>query len=283
MTDPSMHPDTGKPDKVRADPEWRAKIEEIEYNTGYTICGSRCSGTGLPCMRRPPRGEHRCIRHMNLPHVSSPEKRSPVLPYSPNVKWGMKLNTFTVCRLCKDTVCEHRVCAEHASLAVIGYQTDPETGEEVPILEDDTCPIEQSIYHDVMRLADDYGLDDTLQDSMLESVAFAFIHRFRAERHIAHGGMVMSSVAGFTRDGRPLYETKEHPLLKHVLKLNDTIIKFSDALGFSPKAQSRMRIEEESSENEQSLVTMLIQKANEERKQNPPQILGSGLNICTKN
>lgn len=201
-------------------------------------------------------GEHRCLQHAgNNPDGDSFKEFRDKFPHSPNVRWGMNLNVLTVCRLCKQEYCPHRVCPEQRTPPV-----DP-SGNAI----DDTCPIERSIYVDIMRMAAEYGLNDRLQDSMLESVAFAFIHRYRAERHVSRDGMVMKSITGFTRDGRPLYETKEHPLLKHISKLNDTIIKFSDALEFSPKAQTRKQGDEQAADTGRAIISSLIQAAHRDR------------------
>lgn len=251
-TPAAPHPDTGRDDPVRHDPEWRARLEEIELELGYSICGARCTTTGLPCMRRPPRDEHRCLLHAGptTPENNPLKTFQDQFPYSPNTKWGMNLNTFTVCRLCKVEFCDYRVCGERETI-----------GPEV----DDSCHVEHSIYNDVMSMAKEYGLTDKLQDSMLESVAFAFIHRYRAERAIAQEGMVLDSVCGFTRDGRPLYERKQHPLLTHINKLNDTIIKFSEALEFSPRAITRKKGEQDDRARDTSLVSALIQAARKDR------------------
>jgi hypothetical protein len=150
---------------------------------------------------------------------------------------------FIQCRRCDDTHCKARVDSE-----------------------EDDCPLEVGIYEEVMALKDKYKLEDFLQFGMLESVAQVFVKKLRCDRMIAQEGMVIQDITGFDRDtGEPYYNKREHPLMKHATALNNELIKFADALEFSPKAQSRKKTDDKLVTDGQAIVTAIMQKSLKKR------------------
>ena len=228
----NIHPITGRQDAIRADADWRRVIEHYEGLTGHVICGRKLQKTGEPCMNKPVDGGHRCHIHSTRKHTHYSEQTK----YHPKVKYGMKLNTFLVCSRCKTEHCGARV-------------TDGTN---------DDCPIEGNIYADVMELKDKYELEDTIQEGMLESVAFIFIKRYRCERFIADEGMMLEDIIGFNEStGKPYTNKKEHPLLKTASSLNKELIAFADSIEFSPKAVNRKKAGDEPVKGEDVIKSIL--------------------------
>jgi hypothetical protein len=237
----NTHPITGRQDAIRADADWRRVIEHFEGLTGHVICGRKLQATGDPCLNKPVEGKHRCHIHSTRPvkHYSTKTK------YHPKVKYGMNLNTFLVCSRCKVEHCGARV-------------TDGTN---------DDCPIEIGIYKEVMELKDKYDLSDTLQEGMLESVAFIFIKRYRCERFIADEGMILEDIVGFSEStGKPYTNKKEHPLLKTASSLNKELIAFADSIEFSPKAVNRKKDDKDVGEGI-NLIKNILQDAHNRRSE----------------
>ena len=215
----SIHPITGRPDPIRQDGAWRYKIDQLEGSLGYVICGARVASSGEPCIARAEKGEHRCKKHTKTPGVN-PNGRC---KYPPNVGYGMKLNTFIQCHRCKDDFCSERI-----------------TDKDIISDGEDDCPIEKDVYSNVMALSEKYIFDgDYLQEGMLETVAYTFIKRYRAEKAIAMEGMVVEDIMGFRKDGSPFSNKRAHPLLKPLNDFGKELISFAKALEFSPEAVNK--------------------------------------------
>lgn len=235
MVRSNSHPLTGRQDYVRSDAGWRTKVEYYEQKLGHVICGAHLKDSGTPCMKKPLEGEHRCNTHFHKRKV----KPNEVVKYPSRTKYGMTMTGFIQCRRCKDAHCKARVDTE-----------------------DDDCPLEVNVYNEVMALDDKYNLNDYLQIGMLSSVAQIFVKKLRCDRMIADDGMTLRDIIGFDRSsGEPLYTTREHPLLKHASSLNNELIKFADAIEFSPKAQSRKQLDKDIVTDGKGMVTSILQNA----------------------
>lgn len=242
----SIHPITGRPDPIRQDNSWRFKIDQLEGSLGYVICGANMTSSGEPCIARPEKGEHRCKRHTKTPGVN-PNGRC---KYPPNVGYGMKLNTFIQCHRCKDDFCKERV-----------------TDAQVISDGGDDCPIEQEVYGNVMALTDKYIFNgDFLQEGMLETVAYTFIKRYRAEKAIADEGMVVEDIMGFRKDGSPFSNKRAHPLLKPLNDLGKELIAFAKALEFSPEALRKREVDTEIVDGKQ-IISDILKQAHKNRVQ----------------
>lgn len=240
----SVNPLTGRPDPIRTNKDWLYKINQLEVSLGYIICGTQLKTTGEPCTKRPIEGTHRCKQHTKTPGVN-PNGRC---NYPPNVGYGMKLNTFIQCHRCKDDFCKERI----ADKDIIS------DGE-------DNCPIEKEVYQNVMALSDKYIFNgDFLQEGMLETVAYTFIKRYRAEKAIAEEGMVVEDIMGFRQDGSPFSNKRAHPLLKPLNDLGKELIAFAKALEFSPEALRKREVDTEIVDGKQ-IISDILKQAHQSR------------------
>lgn len=243
------HPLTGRQDKVRTDKNWRARIERLESQLGYIICGSKNSKTGEPCTKQPNPGRHRCPLHdrvRNRGHFKDTRKK---LDYPPNVGYGMNLMQFIVCHRC------------HTRDDCPVYPTvDHET--------DDRCPIEMDIFDKTMQLKDKYTVEgDYIQESMLESIAFCLIHKFRAEKQIAFDGMVIREITGSYQNGERvgfIEQNKAHPLLQHISSINKEFAAFAKAMIATPEAIRRFEGDKEAAKAS-SVLSDILKTAHKKR------------------
>lgn len=238
----ATHPITGRIDKTRTNPQWRERVQQIENSLGYVICGAYATKTGEPCMSRPMKGQHRCVSHTpkSTEDINSKKNR----PYPSNVGYGMNLNMFVRCRRCKDEHCPHRI----------------------DDIDSDECVIEKDIYAEVMGLSEKYKIDrDVLQGGMLESVAFLFIKRFRAEKAIAKDGMTYEEIVGFDPNGGSFKNKKPHPLLKSLSDINRELNTFSKSLQFSPEAQTKLQADEDMQDSA-NIIAGILKNAHRKRQ-----------------
>lgn len=240
-----IHPITGRNDRVRQNSVQRERIRLLENSLGYVICGKPLSTTGEPCTKRPLKGEHRCKMHYKGGRRESANGKC---KYPPRVGYGMNLNTFVQCHRCKDDFCKERI-----------------TDKDIIDAGEDECPIEREIYKNVMELSDKYLIEgDYLQTGMLESVAYVFIKRWRAEKSIAEEGMLVDDIVGFDNKGGVISNKRAHQLLKPLSEFNKELIQFSKALVFSPDAIKRQAADEEVIDGAQ-VITEILKKAHKSR------------------
>jgi hypothetical protein len=240
----ATHPLTGRIDKTRTNTKWRERIQQMEKTLGYVICGALDRSTGQPCRNQPIEGYHRCKLHQGNPKkVEKLKDKVKNNVYPPNVGYGMNLNMFVRCRRCKDFECKNRINDS----------------------ENDECVIEKQIYDDVMALREKYKIDDDiLQGGMLESVAFLFIKRYRAEKAIADEGMVLKEIVGFDNKGGSFKNKKPHPLLKNLSDINRELNNFAKSLQFSPEAQNKLNTDKEMNDSA-NVIAGILKDAHKKR------------------
>ena len=240
------HPLTGRQDAVRTDKVWRGRIEKLESQLGYIICGANNSKTGEPCTKQPDEGEHRCKQHsvnmMKGPAIKEKKGGHHNLTYPPHVGYGMNLMQFIICRRCTT----REGCPHYTS------------GRE------DECKIEKDIYDNTMALKDKYTIDgDYIQTSLLDTIAFSLIHKFRAERAVAYEGMTYDEVVGAYSSGQGMVELiknkKAHPLLKHIIDINKQLALFAKSMVATPETIKRFENDKEAVDASNVLSDILKQ------------------------
>lgn len=225
----SKHPLTGRSDNMRSSVGDRRRIEQLEYRLGHVICGHRSSVTGAYCTNEPIEGEMRCEQH-----------RSRVIqkPTVENPKYSMTSHIFQRCQLCRLKDCS--------------WRNEQSGGSE--------CAVERDIYEtliDEAKKLDKYG---EATHHMFEQLVWGRVLLYRAMAQIAAEGLLVQEVTGFANsngDIAPIVNDREHPVLKHIARLQQMDKQVCDALELTPAARTR-KGESESGKDAQSSIANLL-------------------------
>lgn len=243
----SIHPITGKTDNIRKNVGNRYRIENLEFKLGHMICGKFNNYTGEYCSEVPVPNQMRCEKH-HQKTVEIKEKRGDhaELPYSPNMKYGMELNAFLHCRTCMKKDCPY-------------FTRDPETDE---------CVLERYIYEELMDWAKQAGIDEnSFKYRMVQMLAWDVVKNFRAENIVARDGYIVKEVTGYKAENGDvgfMHNDREHPVLKHMPKFQDSIIKLARELEVTPKAETQKQGTQEE-ERKNNMMEDLLRNAHKLR------------------
>lgn len=227
----NIHPVLGVRDASRDAVGNRRRIEQLEFKLGYVICGHRSSYTGEYCTEKPEQGKMRCIKHQG----------NPVIIPQVNPKYSMTSQVFQRCQLCRVKNCDYRNLQSGGS----------------------ECVIERDLYENLnteVKNFDNYG-ESTKH--LFEQLVWSRLLLFRAYSQLASEGLTVTEVTGFAeRDGviTPLENDREHPVLKHVAKLQQMDKQLCDALELTPSARTK-KGEVDNSARTQNNISDLLKKA----------------------
>lgn len=236
------HPITGRPDRCRSRIGDRRRIEDIEFRLGHVICGKR-HVNGTYCEEQPDMEAHRCARHQKDGEALQDE-------FSLGVGYGMGDSQILHCRVCRDVSCDH-------------YTADKKS---------DACYYELELYDELMK--DKVRVVDTgvIAASTYDSLVMDTVLLNRIFRVLGTDGMMVTELKSFTPFEGALHPVKnqvDHPLLKHVPKLQQSVAQLANALELTPKSQTQK--DDTSNENDfrATLKNMYAEsiKANMEKKQ----------------
>lgn len=229
----NLHPVTGRQDTMRANKGNRYRIENLEFKLGHLICGKFNNYTGEYCTEVPVPNEMRCEKHYSKTPENIKKGSYKNLPYSPGMKYGMELNAFLHCRTCMKKDCPY-------------FTRDPETDE---------CVLERHIYEELMDWAEQAGIDEnSFKYRMIQMLAWDVVKNFRAENIVARDGYIVKEVTGYKAENGDvgfLHNDREHPVLKHMPKFQESIIKLARELEVTPKAETQKQgTDEEARKND---------------------------------
>lgn len=204
--DNSTHPLTGRRDNLRADPGNRWRIEEMEYIKGHVICGHSFSNGDL-CVAPPLPDKHRCEDHVSL------------VPEDANIdRINIHDKRFNKCSVCGD-----RDCKFFTPNKLI-----------------DSCVIERSLFSELMEQKADVVAAGRVASTQFDNLVWDYILLDRILRKIAQDDIIVTELKNYVVFGdqlTPVTNNVEHPLLKHVPKLQQSATQLASVLMLTPKDQ----------------------------------------------
>jgi hypothetical protein len=228
-----LHPIEGRCDGARDMLGNRRRIEQLEFRLGHVICGYKSNLTGEYCTTLPVPGTMRCAKHKAKQKTERKQVANP--------HYTMTSNVFQRCQLCRLKDCAWR-----------NLQTG---GSE--------CVVERDLYETLTEEAKKFDKYGEATKHMFEQLVWSRVLLYRAFSQLAAEGLVIKEVTGFTeREGLivPLENDREHPVLKHIAKLQQMDKQICDALELTPAAFTK-KGESESSKEAQSSLADLMKKS----------------------
>lgn len=208
----SNHPLTARQDSARQSIGDRRRIEQLEFELGRVICGHRSRLDAHYCTDTPEDNQHRCRTHMS----TYAEK---VRPLPGGTRYSPMAHKFNRCARCGIKPCDGRVDGGRADDCVY----------EVEQLE---CLIVEA------ETLSNYG--PTTQHLFRELV-WTLVVIGRLERQVAAEGMTVVRIDGAINANGVVQFIKndnEHPVLKHLAKLQQSAKQLATELELTPKSQT---------------------------------------------
>lgn len=206
------HPLTGKADGARQSIGDRRRIEQLEYELGYVICGHRSRTDAGYCLERPEPDKHRCKVHLSA-YARSDSRMPGSTRYSPTA------HKFNRCSRCSLKPCEGRVEGAIADDCV--YEL-----EQFEELMGDAAQLEQ------------YG---PTTKHLFRELVWTLVVISRLERQVTVEGMTVTRIDGAVAVGGSVQWIKndsEHPILKHLAKLQQSARQLATDLELTPRART---------------------------------------------
>lgn len=227
----SQHPLTGQRDVKRESVGDRRRIEQLEFREGHVICGYRSNISGEYCLNEPEPGQMRCPRHLS--NVTPPRSLRPT--------YSMTSYVFQRCGQCRLKECD--------------YKNDQMGGNE--------CVIERNLYEDLNEEVVKFVTYGESTKHLFEQLVWTRVLLFRAFAQLAAEGLTVTEISGFAlQEGQvlPIQNDREHPVLKHIAKLQQVDKQLCDALELTPSAQTK-KGEAGATETAQNNLSDLLKKA----------------------
>lgn len=227
----SKHPLTGQLDVCRRNVGDRRRIEQLEFREGRLICGVRSEVTGEYCLREPEPGQMRCLIHQKSFTVHAVTTPS----------YSMTSHVFQRCSTCRLNEC--------------GYKSDQLGGNE--------CVIERDLYETLNDEVVKFVTYGEVTKQLFEQLVWTRVLLYRAYAQLATEGLTVTEVTGFAQMNgnlQAITNEREHPVLKHIAKLQQVDKQLCDALELTPSAKTK-KGEAETNEKAQTNLTDLIKKA----------------------
>lgn len=229
----SRHPVTGQHDVRRDNIGDRRRIEQLEFKLGHIICGYRSSISGEYCVNEPDAGQMRCPKHQA---VTMPQ------PSNLRPNYSMTSHVFQRCNLCRLNEC--------------GYRNAEQSGGN-------ECVIERDLYENMNEEISKFVTYGEATKHMFEQLVWTRVLLYRAYAQLACEGLTVTEVSGFAQVNgsiTPITNDREHPILKHLARLQQVDKQLCDALELTPAAMTK-KGESGATEKVQNNLSDLLKKA----------------------
>lgn len=227
----STHPLTGHHDSKRENVGDRRRVEQLEFKVGHVICGHRSSISGEYCLNEPEQGQMRCGKHQAT--IPPPHNLKPT--------YSMTSHVFQRCNQCRLKEC--------------GYRNEQTGGNE--------CVIERDLYENLNEEIVKFVTYGEATKHLFEQLVWTRVLLYRAFAQLACEGLTVTEVSGFAQvngDITPITNDREHPVLKHIAKLQQVDRQLCDALELTPSAMTK-KGESNSTAQTQNNLSELLKKA----------------------
>lgn len=204
------HPLTGRPDTARNSVGDRRRIEQLEYELGRVICGYRSRLDAKYCQNTPLPNNHRCQAHQTF-YTTTDSRPKGSTRYSPQA------HKYNRCSRCAIKPCDGRVLDAQA----------------------DDCVYEIEQFEDLMEDAAKLTQYGPTTQHLFRELVWTLVVIGRLERQVAVEGMTVTHIDGAINSGGVVEWIKndsEHPVLKHLSKLQQSARQLASDLELTPKS-----------------------------------------------
>lgn len=205
------HPLTGKIDHARESVGDRRRVEWLEFTLGRVVCGHRSRTDATYCTEPPEPGQHRCKKHLSAFATARPLMMD-ASRYKPTA------HKFYKCSRCSIKPCEGRVEGDA-----------------------DVCVYEVEQYEALIAEAATLSNYGPTTQHLFAELVWTLVVISRLERQITTEGTTVVHIDGAANVNGVVQFIKndsEHPILKHLAKMQQAAKQLATELELTPKAQT---------------------------------------------